>query len=369
MAWVRLLPAALVSLSLASIAVPIGAQAAAVPAPIARHAHSGRRTLLLHRRVPAAGIYEVRVAVTARARGHRQVVRLQIGWHRRLIQMTGRHRRVRFGLRLAIRGHVLTVRATSRQRAAGVLIRLARLRTSVSTAPRSATAPQPSAGSSVATNAIRVSSPAGVTGPVGATGRRRAGATGPIRRRPLLDRRDWPDRHGRHDRHDRHDRLDQLERPTGTTGATGATGATGSTANRRDRRDRPRRTARAASSWRPMVFDDEFNGTTLDTTKWSTGWFGSGITAPITSGELECYDPAQVVDGGGELDLNLIARSETCGGQTRPYASGDDHDQRQVQLHLRLRRGARLAAGRRRDRRLAGVWADGRPGRRTARST
>jgi beta-glucanase (GH16 family) len=71
-----------------------------------------------------------------------------------------------------------------------------------------------------------------------------------------------------------------------------------------------------------MIFDDEFNGSSLDTSNWSTGWFGSGITAPVNSEELECYDPAQVVEGAGELDLNLIAQSETCGGQTRPYASG-----------------------------------------------
>jgi len=75
------------------------------------------------------------------------------------------------------------------------------------------------------------------------------------------------------------------------------------------------------SSWQ-MIFDDEFNGSSLDTSNWSTGWFGSGITAPVNSEELECYDPAQVVEGAGELDLNLIAQSETCGGQTRPYASG-----------------------------------------------
>jgi beta-glucanase (GH16 family) len=75
------------------------------------------------------------------------------------------------------------------------------------------------------------------------------------------------------------------------------------------------------ASWQ-LVFDDEFNGTSLDTSKWSTGWYGSGITAPVNSEELECYDPAQVAEADGELDLNLTAKSETCGGQTRPYASG-----------------------------------------------
>jgi beta-glucanase (GH16 family) len=75
------------------------------------------------------------------------------------------------------------------------------------------------------------------------------------------------------------------------------------------------------ASWH-QVFDDEFDGSSLDTSEWSTGWYGPGITAPVNPEELECYDPAQVVEAGGELDLNLVAESETCGGQTRPYASG-----------------------------------------------
>ena len=27
-----------------------------------------------------------------------------------------------------------------------------------------------------------------------------------------------------------------------------------------------------------LTFGDEFDGTSLDTAKWSTGWYGSGIT-------------------------------------------------------------------------------------------
>jgi beta-glucanase (GH16 family) len=70
------------------------------------------------------------------------------------------------------------------------------------------------------------------------------------------------------------------------------------------------------------VFDDEFSSSTLDLTKWSTGWFGSGITGSVDSSELECYDPNQVSETGGELDLNLVARSESCNGTTKSYASG-----------------------------------------------
>ena len=74
-------------------------------------------------------------------------------------------------------------------------------------------------------------------------------------------------------------------------------------------------------NWTP-VFDDEFNGDSLDTANWHTGWLGTGVTAPVGPEEQECYDPAQVSVGGGYLHLDAVARSEQCGGETRPYASG-----------------------------------------------
>jgi len=74
-------------------------------------------------------------------------------------------------------------------------------------------------------------------------------------------------------------------------------------------------------SWH-SIFDDEFNGTTLDTGKWSTGWLSPGITAPVNGSELECYDPNQVSVANGELDLNLISKTESCDGGSHPYASG-----------------------------------------------
>ena len=74
-------------------------------------------------------------------------------------------------------------------------------------------------------------------------------------------------------------------------------------------------------SWK-LVCDDEVNGSHLNTRHWSTGWFGSGITGPLGPGALECFDPAQVTVGGGELDVSMIAKSESCSGATHPYASG-----------------------------------------------
>ena len=73
-------------------------------------------------------------------------------------------------------------------------------------------------------------------------------------------------------------------------------------------------------SW-TLKFDDEFNGTSLNTAKWSTGWYGSGITPPANSLEDDCYDPAQVSQGGGALSLSLVQKSENCGDQ-EAYAGG-----------------------------------------------
>jgi beta-glucanase (GH16 family) len=77
-----------------------------------------------------------------------------------------------------------------------------------------------------------------------------------------------------------------------------------------------------ASGWGTPIFDDEFTGTSLDTSDWSTGWFGSGISGPVNSLEQDCYDPAQVAVANGELDLNLIQKTETCTGSARPYTTG-----------------------------------------------
>ena len=71
-----------------------------------------------------------------------------------------------------------------------------------------------------------------------------------------------------------------------------------------------------------LKFDDEFNGTGLDTANWSTGWFGSGITPPVNSQEEDCYDPAQVAESDGALDLTLIQKSEDCGISDPQYTTG-----------------------------------------------
>ena len=63
-----------------------------------------------------------------------------------------------------------------------------------------------------------------------------------------------------------------------------------------------------------LTFADEFGDTSLNTTRFTTGWFGSGITPPVNSAEQDCCDPAQASVGGGALDLTAIAKSCTVNG-------------------------------------------------------
>lgn len=62
-----------------------------------------------------------------------------------------------------------------------------------------------------------------------------------------------------------------------------------------------------------LKFDDEFNGTSLNQATWTPGWFGSGISGPVNSSELNCYDSSQVQEpGDGYLHLNLISQASSC---------------------------------------------------------
>jgi beta-glucanase (GH16 family) len=72
-----------------------------------------------------------------------------------------------------------------------------------------------------------------------------------------------------------------------------------------------------------LKFNDDFSGTSVDTSKWNLAWFSSsGISNPVNSAETECYSSAQLHQTNGELDLTAIARSTTCGSNTKPYVSG-----------------------------------------------
>jgi beta-glucanase (GH16 family) len=73
-----------------------------------------------------------------------------------------------------------------------------------------------------------------------------------------------------------------------------------------------------------LVFDSEFNGSSLNSSQWSTGTdSASGITQGYDKAiEQECYDPAQVSVGNGELNLAAIAQTCPPAGGTLPYTSG-----------------------------------------------
>ena len=73
------------------------------------------------------------------------------------------------------------------------------------------------------------------------------------------------------------------------------------------------------------LFDDEFDGGSLDLSKWQPNWLGAGndsVTPPVNGEEASCYDPSQVSVSGGYLHLKAEARSCTANGKTYSYASG-----------------------------------------------
>jgi beta-glucanase (GH16 family) len=79
----------------------------------------------------------------------------------------------------------------------------------------------------------------------------------------------------------------------------------------------------SGSSWK-LTFDEEFNGTTLNTASWTANWLGApnAITKPINGAELAAYDPAQVSVGDGYLHLRAVASPVTVNGVHYDYRSG-----------------------------------------------
>jgi len=70
-----------------------------------------------------------------------------------------------------------------------------------------------------------------------------------------------------------------------------------------------------------LILDSEFNGPSLNTSLWQTGWFGRGVTAGADPNEeADCYSPGNVtLPGDNTLHLNVTAVPSTCGGYTEPY--------------------------------------------------
>jgi hypothetical protein len=97
---------------------------------------------------------------------------------------------------------------------------------------------------------------------------------------------------------------------TGTTApATASTGATGTAAPS----GVPQPTG-DPGAWN-LAFDDEFNGTSLDTSKWVPDWFDTtGTLNNVTT------DPANVSVGGGDLTLTLSSSGVGAAISTNPHA-------------------------------------------------
>jgi hypothetical protein len=73
-----------------------------------------------------------------------------------------------------------------------------------------------------------------------------------------------------------------------------------------------------------LTFDEEFNGSSIDTGIWGTNWLGDPgtVTKPVNSKEIAAYDPVQVSVADGYLHLKAIDSPVTVNGTTYQYRSG-----------------------------------------------
>jgi len=73
-----------------------------------------------------------------------------------------------------------------------------------------------------------------------------------------------------------------------------------------------------------LKLDSEFSGSSLDTSVWRTGWYGSGVTAGVGgTSEHDCDSPDDVsFPGDGTMHLGLTKTSSTCDGISQPYTTG-----------------------------------------------
>lgn len=67
-----------------------------------------------------------------------------------------------------------------------------------------------------------------------------------------------------------------------------------------------------------LVLDSELGGDKLPA-PWKQGWWGSGVTGPVSTLEDDCYSPRNVTFGDGSVHLDVTKASSTCGGATRPF--------------------------------------------------
>ena len=86
-------------------------------------------------------------------------------------------------------------------------------------------------------------------------------------------------------------------------------------------------------NWR-LIFGDEFNGTSLDSSNWSAAWDGiTGIYGPVNTVETACYDSSNIIfPGDGSLHLQLESKPQSCKGTTRPYSGALIHSNSKYQF-------------------------------------
>ena len=86
------------------------------------------------------------------------------------------------------------------------------------------------------------------------------------------------------------------------------------------------RSALPSGKWK-RVFDDEFNGTSLNRSKWYPGCqFGSSVTfycVNTADPSHTCFRPRGIKVANGMLTLTIVKQKIVCNnGKTYPYASG-----------------------------------------------
>jgi hypothetical protein len=237
----------LATLALAGAVLPI--EATALPRSANNSSAPQQRTVLLRKRVKSAGVYVVRVAITAQSQPG-NVVELKIGKLSRRATIRGRRANARLRVKVAVRGRMLVIRATAKRGMPTLDVRVRRVGALV-TAP--ATEPGPK------TRASGPQTPTVVTPPAAPTP---STAPAAVPTAPAV--------------------------PAATAGPPGN-----------------------PATWN-LVFDDEFNGSSLDTTKWSTSWFNGGQMNNTST------SPANVAVAGGNLILTLSSATVGALVSTNP---------------------------------------------------
>jgi hypothetical protein len=326
-------------IGLIGAAVSLGAAAPAFAAdgpfglvhPAHPVAHTASKTVVMHRRVLAPGTYRVTIALSSSS-ARANHISVEVGSVALFVTTARRHRQATLSARVAVKGRSITIRAVGSRLRPRLSVRLRRVALRV--APElPVSADTPAEGSSSATT---------TAGPTTTT----AGATG-------------------------------------ATGAAGATTGTGTTTPPSTPPPAPAPTPTPTpapappvvppsapaptpigdpGSWH-LVFDDEFNGSSLNLAAWSNGLWG--FDGPLDPSELECYPASQVTESGGSLALTAIQKTASCsisgGSISEPYQSGMISTQKSFNFAYGFIEARAYLPGNGEVADWPGIWAAGNP--------